>query len=65
MNKNKQPPSRRAEIQHIYQYYTTGQTPLPVWALLRFLHMEQKELTANQETAEGLIDRYEIEETGE
>ncbi|XP_071382007.1 1-phosphatidylinositol 4,5-bisphosphate phosphodiesterase zeta-1-like [Centroberyx affinis] len=63
MKKNKPPSSRRAEIQHIYQCYASGQTNLPACALLRFLHMEQMELTANQETAEGLIDRYEIEET--
>ncbi|XP_070686959.1 1-phosphatidylinositol 4,5-bisphosphate phosphodiesterase zeta-1-like [Pempheris klunzingeri] len=63
MKKSKAPSSRRAEIQHLYQCYTSGQTTLPACALLRFLHKEQMELTANEETAENLIDRYEIEET--
>ncbi|XP_044048730.1 1-phosphatidylinositol 4,5-bisphosphate phosphodiesterase zeta-1-like isoform X2 [Siniperca chuatsi] len=63
MKKSKAPSSRRAEIQHLYQCYASGQTTLPACALLRFLHKEQMELTANEETAESLIDRYEIEET--
>ncbi|KAM3869903.1 LOW QUALITY PROTEIN: 1-phosphatidylinositol 4,5-bisphosphate phosphodiesterase zeta-1-like [Diretmus argenteus] len=62
MKKNKPPCSKRAQIQHIYQCLTLGQTTLPACALLGFLHAEQMELTANQETAESLID-YEIEET--
>ncbi|XP_034540927.1 1-phosphatidylinositol 4,5-bisphosphate phosphodiesterase zeta-1-like isoform X1 [Notolabrus celidotus] len=63
MKKNKGPSSRRAQIQHLYQCYACGQTTLPACALLRFLHKEQMELTANEEVAESLIDRYEIEET--
>ncbi|XP_078023926.1 1-phosphatidylinositol 4,5-bisphosphate phosphodiesterase zeta-1-like [Epinephelus lanceolatus] len=63
MKKGKPPSSRRAEIQHLYQCYASGQTTLPACALLRFLHKEQMELAANEETAESLIDRYEIEET--
>ncbi|XP_031138673.1 1-phosphatidylinositol 4,5-bisphosphate phosphodiesterase zeta-1-like isoform X3 [Sander lucioperca] len=63
MKKGKAPSSRRAEIQHLYQCYTSEQTILPACALLRFLHKEQMELTANEEMAESLIDRYEIEET--
>ncbi|XP_038562734.1 1-phosphatidylinositol 4,5-bisphosphate phosphodiesterase zeta-1-like isoform X2 [Micropterus salmoides] len=63
MKKSKAPSSRRAEIQQLYQCYTSGHTTLPACALLRFLHKEQMELTANEETAESLIDRYEIEET--
>lgn len=54
------PASTRDEIQKVFQGYTSGQT-----TLLRFLHKEQMELEASQETAESLIDRYEIEETGE
>uniref|UniRef100_A0A671X474 Phosphoinositide phospholipase C n=1 Tax=Sparus aurata TaxID=8175 RepID=A0A671X474_SPAAU len=63
MKKSKAPSSRRAEIQHLHQCYALGQTTLPACALLRFLHKEQMELAANEETAESLIDRYEIEET--
>ncbi|XP_055789180.1 1-phosphatidylinositol 4,5-bisphosphate phosphodiesterase zeta-1-like [Salvelinus fontinalis] len=63
MKKNKAPTSRRSEIQNIYQCYSSGRNTLAASALLRFLHMEQMEAAANQETAEGLIDRYEIEET--
>ncbi|XP_032379687.1 1-phosphatidylinositol 4,5-bisphosphate phosphodiesterase zeta-1 isoform X2 [Etheostoma spectabile] len=63
MKKGKSPSSRRAEIQHLYQSYTSEQTILPACALLRFLHKEQMEITANEEMAESLIDRYEIEET--
>lgn len=65
MKKSKDPASRRVEIQKLYQCYTSGQTTIPACALLRFLHKEQMELEANEETAESLIDRYEIEETGE
>lgn len=64
MHRGKAPPSRRAEIQHLYQTYSSGKTILPACALLRFLHKEQNELTANEEKADSLIDRYEIEETG-
>lgn len=64
MKKSKAPSSRRAEIQHLYHCYALGQTTMPACALLRFLHKEQMELTANEETTESLIDRYEIEETG-
>ncbi|KAK1887267.1 1-phosphatidylinositol 45-bisphosphate phosphodiesterase zeta-1 [Dissostichus eleginoides] len=63
MQRGTAPPSRRAEIQHLYQTYASGQTILPACALLRFLHKEQNELTANEEKADSLIDRYEIEET--
>ncbi|XP_042157800.1 1-phosphatidylinositol 4,5-bisphosphate phosphodiesterase zeta-1-like [Oncorhynchus tshawytscha] len=63
MKKNKASTSRRSEIQDIYQCYSSGRNTLAASALLRFLHMEQMEVAANQETAEGLIDRYEIEET--
>ncbi|XP_068459136.1 1-phosphatidylinositol 4,5-bisphosphate phosphodiesterase zeta-1-like isoform X2 [Clinocottus analis] len=63
MKKGTAPPSRRAEIQHLHQSHASGQTVLPACALLRFLHEKQMELTANEETAESLIDRYEIEET--
>ncbi|XP_046871227.1 1-phosphatidylinositol 4,5-bisphosphate phosphodiesterase zeta-1-like [Hypomesus transpacificus] len=62
MKKNKLPPSKREEIQHIYQCYTSGQRTLPAAGLLSFLHREQMETTANQQTAESLIDRYEIED---
>uniref|UniRef100_A0A3Q1ETW5 Phosphoinositide phospholipase C n=1 Tax=Acanthochromis polyacanthus TaxID=80966 RepID=A0A3Q1ETW5_9TELE len=62
MKRSKAPSSRRAEIQHLYQCYASGHTALPAAALVRFLHKEQMELTANEETAESLIDRYEIEE---
>ncbi|TNN82035.1 1-phosphatidylinositol 4,5-bisphosphate phosphodiesterase zeta-1 [Liparis tanakae] len=63
MKRGKAPSSRRAEIQQLYQSYASGQSVLPASALLRFLHQKQMELTANDETAEALIDRYEIEET--
>ncbi|KAM4618211.1 1-phosphatidylinositol 4,5-bisphosphate phosphodiesterase zeta-1-like [Polymixia lowei] len=62
MERNTPPSSRRAEIQRIYQSYTSRQATLPACALLRFLHTEQMEFAANQETVEGLIDRCEIEE---
>lgn len=64
MKKNKPPSSRRAEFQQLYQSYAGGQTTLPASALLRFLHKEQMELTANEEVVETLIDRFEIEEAG-
>ncbi|XP_060933094.1 1-phosphatidylinositol 4,5-bisphosphate phosphodiesterase zeta-1-like [Limanda limanda] len=63
MRRTKPPTSRRTEIQHLYECYASGQTTLPAHDLVRFLHEKQMELTANQETAESLIDRYEIEET--
>ncbi|XP_056138285.1 1-phosphatidylinositol 4,5-bisphosphate phosphodiesterase zeta-1-like [Lampris incognitus] len=63
LRRSKPPSTRRTEIQHIYQCYTSDEMTMPACALLRFLHKEQMELTANQETVEGLIDRYEIEET--
>ncbi|KAM9855093.1 1-phosphatidylinositol 4,5-bisphosphate phosphodiesterase zeta-1-like [Aulostomus maculatus] len=66
MKKSKTPATtRRAEIQHVYQCYASGKTTLPACDLLKFLHKEQMELTANEDTAESLIDTYEIEETGE
>uniref|UniRef100_A0A8C4HCZ0 Phosphoinositide phospholipase C n=1 Tax=Dicentrarchus labrax TaxID=13489 RepID=A0A8C4HCZ0_DICLA len=63
MKKSTAPSCRRVELHHLYQYYATGQTTLPVCVLVRFLNHEQFELTANEETAESLIDRYEIAET--
>ncbi|KAM6960654.1 1-phosphatidylinositol 4,5-bisphosphate phosphodiesterase zeta-1-like [Aplochiton taeniatus] len=63
MKRSKAPVSRREEIHHIYQCYSLGLKTLPLSALLRFLHREQMEDSANQETGEGLIDRYEIDET--
>ncbi|KAM9377706.1 1-phosphatidylinositol 4,5-bisphosphate phosphodiesterase zeta-1-like [Pholidichthys leucotaenia] len=63
MKKGKAPSSRRVHIQHLYQDYAGGQATLPACALLKFLHKEQMELTANDETVESLIDRYEIAET--
>lgn len=64
MKKSEVPTTRRAEIQHLYQRYASGEVTLPVCGLLSFLHKEQMELTANKETAESLIDRYEIEQAG-
>uniref|UniRef100_A0A3P9HCK0 Phosphoinositide phospholipase C n=1 Tax=Oryzias latipes TaxID=8090 RepID=A0A3P9HCK0_ORYLA len=63
MKRSKAPTTRRAEIQQLYQSYSAGMTSLPASALLKFLHKEQMELTADEDTAESLIDRYEIEET--
>lgn len=64
MRRSRTPSTRRAEIQHLYQSYASGHSAMAVCDLLRFLHREQMELAANEETAEGLIDRYEIDETG-
>lgn len=61
--KSKRPSTRRAEIQHLYQKYLSGET-LSASDLLKFLHKEQMELTADEYTTEGLINRYEIEESG-
>uniref|UniRef100_A0A672ID13 Phosphoinositide phospholipase C n=1 Tax=Salarias fasciatus TaxID=181472 RepID=A0A672ID13_SALFA len=63
MEKKKDSYSRRAEIHSIYQTYTSGLETLPARALLRFLHKDQMELTANEKTVESLIDRYEIADT--
>lgn len=63
LRKSKRPSTRRAEILHLYQKYLSGET-LSVSDLLKFLHKEQMELTADEHTAEGLINRYEIEESG-
>ncbi|CAL8359523.1 unnamed protein product [Lota lota] len=63
MKRTERPTTRRADIQHLYQCYTADQATLAASSLLRFLHREQMELTANQETVERLIDRYEIDET--
>lgn len=63
--KKSKPPSRRAEIHQLYQVYAAGLETLSARALLTFLHKEQKELAANEEKAESLIDRFEINETGE
>lgn len=65
MRRTRLPSTRRDEIQHIYQSYTSNQATLAASSLLQFLHKEQVEVTANQETVERLIDRYEIEATGE
>lgn len=65
MKKSKAPSSRRAEIQHLFTSYAAGQTTLPASSLQKFLHKEQMELAANEETTEGLIDRYEIDDNGE
>lgn len=64
MRRSRTPSTRRVEIQHLYQSYASGHSTMAVCDLLRFLHREQMELAANEETVEGLIDRYEIEETG-
>ena len=64
MRKSKAPSTRRAEIHNLYQCYAAGQTALPASDLFKFLHKEQMEHTANEETVDGLIDKYEIEETG-
>uniref|UniRef100_A0A3Q0SQH1 Phosphoinositide phospholipase C n=1 Tax=Amphilophus citrinellus TaxID=61819 RepID=A0A3Q0SQH1_AMPCI len=61
--KSKHPSSRRAEIQQLYLDYAAGQETLSASALLMFIHKEQKELTANEDTAESLIDRFEIDKT--
>uniref|UniRef100_A0A087Y7R1 Phosphoinositide phospholipase C n=1 Tax=Poecilia formosa TaxID=48698 RepID=A0A087Y7R1_POEFO len=53
---------RRVEILSLFQRYTEGIPTLPASALLTFLCKEQMELAANKDTAEDLIDRYEIDE---
>ncbi|XP_069564218.1 1-phosphatidylinositol 4,5-bisphosphate phosphodiesterase zeta-1-like isoform X1 [Brachyistius frenatus] len=63
MKRRKAPSTRRAEIQYLYQCYTSGQATLSGSSLLKFLKKEQMELRATEETVECLIDRYEIEET--
>nr|XP_057931618.1 1-phosphatidylinositol 4,5-bisphosphate phosphodiesterase zeta-1-like [Doryrhamphus excisus] len=63
MKKSKAPSTRRGEIQNLFQSYASGRPVLPACSLLRFLHKEQSEVTANEATAESLIRRYEIEET--
>ncbi|XP_062403202.1 1-phosphatidylinositol 4,5-bisphosphate phosphodiesterase zeta-1-like [Sardina pilchardus] len=65
MSKKKKPPtSRRSDIQHIFQCYACDHdNRLTASALLTFLHKEQVEVSANQETAEALIDRYEVDES--
>lgn len=65
MKKNKVPQSRRVEILGLFQSHAEGLTTLPASALLAFLRKDQMELAANLDTAESLIDRYEIEEAGE
>lgn len=65
MWRNKPPSTRRADIQHLYDSYASGQATLLIAGLRSFLQIEQQELTANEEEAERLIDTYEIEETGE
>ncbi|XP_030641340.1 1-phosphatidylinositol 4,5-bisphosphate phosphodiesterase zeta-1-like [Chanos chanos] len=61
MNKSKTPASRRTDIQHIFQCYARGHKHLPAHFLLQFLCKEQMETTANHETVENMIDRYEID----
>lgn len=63
MLRKSKPSTRRAEIQHLYQKHLSGET-LSVSDLLLFLHKEQMDLTADEDTAEGLISRYEIEQSG-
>lgn len=63
LRRSKPPSTRRSEIQRLYERYLSG-TTLSVTNLLKFLHKEQMELTADEETAEGLIHRYEIEQSG-
>ena len=65
MKRAARPATRRAEIQQLYRCYAADQPTLAAGSFLRFLHREQMELTANQDTVERLIDRYEIDETGE
>ncbi|XP_034047726.1 1-phosphatidylinositol 4,5-bisphosphate phosphodiesterase zeta-1-like [Thalassophryne amazonica] len=55
--------SRRVKIQHLYQSYCSGQTTMPACNLLRFLHIEQMEVTATDRTVKALIDKFEIDET--
>ncbi|XP_077424304.1 1-phosphatidylinositol 4,5-bisphosphate phosphodiesterase zeta-1-like isoform X2 [Vanacampus margaritifer] len=62
MRKSKPPSTKRGEIQNLFHNYASGQTTLPACSLLRFLHKEQLELSADEGTAESLIERYEIEE---
>ncbi|KAM4733379.1 1-phosphatidylinositol 4,5-bisphosphate phosphodiesterase zeta-1-like [Anableps anableps] len=62
LKKSKVSQSRRTEILGLFQSQAEGLTFLPASALLKFLHNDQMELTANKDTAESLIDRYEIEE---
>ncbi|XP_054887022.1 1-phosphatidylinositol 4,5-bisphosphate phosphodiesterase zeta-1-like isoform X2 [Poeciliopsis prolifica] len=62
LKKSRVPQSRRVEILSLFQRYTEGLPTLPASALLTFLCKEQMELTANKDTAEDLIDRYEIDE---
>lgn len=64
MKRSKPPSTRRAEIQHLYQKYASDSTSLSARDLLQFLRNEQMEHTANEQIAEGLISRYEIEEAG-
>lgn len=63
LRRSKPPSTRRSEIQQLYQRYLSG-TTLSATNLLQFLHKEQMELTADEDTAKGLIHRYEIEQSG-
>lgn len=63
LRRSKPPSTRRSEIQQLYERYLSG-TTLSVTNLLKFLHKEQMELTADEDTAERLIHRYEIEQSG-
>ncbi|XP_029008713.1 1-phosphatidylinositol 4,5-bisphosphate phosphodiesterase zeta-1-like isoform X3 [Betta splendens] len=62
MMKSWSPASRREDLQKLFQGYASGRPALPARALLRFLHQEQMELEATEETAERLIGTYEVEE---
>lgn len=64
LRRSKPPSTRRSEIQELYQRYLSGTTTLSVTNLLQFLHKEQMELTADEDTTERLINRYEIEQSG-
>lgn len=63
--KSKLPTSRRSDIQCIFQCYASDHDNLlTASTLLTFLQREQMEVSANEETATALIDRYEVDETG-
>ncbi|XP_036374383.1 1-phosphatidylinositol 4,5-bisphosphate phosphodiesterase zeta-1-like [Megalops cyprinoides] len=55
--------SRRTEIQHIFDHYSSGEDGLRATGLLQFLQREQAEPAATDSMADSLIDKYEIDET--
>ncbi|KAJ0069291.1 hypothetical protein NL108_003218, partial [Boleophthalmus pectinirostris] len=63
MWKSKPQTTRRADIQCLFDTFASGLVSLSVSGLLRFLHEQQMELSANEEHAEELIDLYEINES--